>query len=419
MKRSLETWSVGASIVLCLGWVTFHFSGHALARSISTIFQGPLVRAADGKFSDPIAFVYGRASECLWLATLMILFGFALAYLWKYLGKRPTAQPARGLITGVCGFILLNVLAFFAGSTVAFWIPFYNKVQVDNFAQYQIKKTLFDEVVGQRRAVLLGSSQTNRSIDEVLLNQQIGKKLWTTELTQPGARGFDMLTLSRDIPFSKGDVMICYLSEIMFYGKGSGIVAAEFINFPEVRDAVELNGWKLLSTDSVQSGLLGRILPLYRFRNSFSHRVLGWTIANTEQMRFDHSLIQNLDQQANSRAPGLRIGETSDFEQAAFSRMVGELSAKGCKLIIIEGHTHPALRKYLDPAVITHLHGFLSNLKKQHPLSVTLMDGSSIFTPSEADFADLVHFTESAQTRFTHGLATYLDFHISDEDWNR
>lgn len=419
MKGPLETWTIRAVIMLGIGWTMFHFTGNALARSISAIFRAPLLRAADGKFSDTTAFVHARMAECLWLATLAILSVFAVAYLWRSLGKRSDLAPIRGLITGIFGFILLNVLAFFAGSTVAFWIPFYNKVRVDNFAQYQIKKTLFDEITGQRRAVLLGSSQTNRSIDEVLLNQQIGKRLWTTEFTQPGVRGFDMLTLSRDIPFAKGDIMICYLSEIMFYGKGSGLVAAEFMNFPEVRDVSDLNGWKLLSTESVQSGLMGRLIPLYRFRNSFSHRTLGWKIANVEQMRFDHSLEQDLDQQAKTRAPGLRIGETSEFEQAAFARMVDELSAKGCKLIIIQGHTHPAMRKYMDPAVIPHLHAFLSNLREKHPENMTLMDGSSFFSPSETDFVDLVHFSDSAQTRFTLELATYLDTHMDEGKRNR
>jgi hypothetical protein len=356
--------------------------------------------------------------ECLWLATLAALSAFAIACLWRHLGKQPKLHPLRGLITGVFGFLLLNVLAFFAGSTVAFWIPFYNKVQVDNFAQYQIKKVLFDEI-GWRRAVLLGSSQTNRSIDEVLLNQRIGGKIWTTEFTQPGARGFDMLTLSRDIPFRKGDTMICYLSEIMFYGKGSGIVAAEFMNFPEIRDAVDLDGWKLLPTDAVQSGLIGRLVPLYRFRNSLSHRAFGWQIANVEQMRFDRSLEQNLDQQAKTRAPGLKIGETSRFEQAAFARMVDELSAKGCRLLIIEGHTHPAMRKYLDPGITPHLHGFLSALAEKHPENMTLIDGSSFFTPAESDFVDLVHFSDAAQTRFTIELAGYLNAHMDNDRRNQ
>jgi len=414
MKRSLGTWSIRAAIVLGIGWIGFLVCGRIISDSISAIFRGPLLRAADGKFRDPSAFVHSRVEECLWLATLATLSIFAIACLWRYLEKRPSLQPVRGLITGACGFVLLNILAFFAGSTVVFWIPFYNKVQVDNFAQYQIKKVLFEEI-GWRRAVLLGSSQTNRSIDEVLLNQRIGGKIWTTEFTQPGARGFDMLTLSRDIPLGEGDTMICYLSEIMFYGKGSGIVAAEFMNFPEIRDAVDLNGWKLLPTEAVQSGLMGRLVPLYRFRNSFSHRALGWQIANVEQMRFDHSLEQNLDQQAKTRAPGLKIGETSEFEQAAFARMVDELSAKGCRLVIIEGHTHPAMRKYLDPAIIPHLHGFLSALAAKHPKNMTLIDGSSFFTPAETDFVDLVHFSDASQTRFTLELATYLGAHLTDE----
>ncbi|GAA5128598.1 hypothetical protein GCM10023212_35250 [Luteolibacter yonseiensis] len=354
-------------------------------------------------------------AEAMELFTLTILCAFAAAVFWKWLGSSPRLRPARGLAMGAVIFLLLNVMALAAGSTVLFWAIFYDKGNVDNFAQYHIKRALMEETSGRPRAILLGSSQTNRAIDEVLMNRRIGRRLWTTELAQPGARGFDMLTLSRDIPFKKGDLMICYLSEIMFYGKGSGIVAAEFMNFSEIPDAVEWNGWDFLVPKAVQSGLIGRVFPLYRYQKSISHRVLGWDITHVTQKKFDQSLETDLEEQARRRAPQLDIGETSAFEQAAFTRMVEELSAKGCEILVIEGHTHPAMRKYLDPTVVPHLRHYLSDLAARHPDHMILREGASFFTPEAADFADLVHFTDQAQQRFTLELVTYLDQAFPDQ----
>lgn len=404
-----------ASFGLGSAWLMLLLFGRPAAHAVAGRFQEVLRKAADGKFEDPAEFVHGRITECMMLVTVAVLCGFAAAGLWKWLGRYSNWKPVRGLIIGVWVFLLLNFLAFFAGSTVLFWAPFYNKTHVDNFAQYHIKRTLFEEIREKRRAVLIGSSQTNRAIDEVLMNREMGDRIWTTELAQPGARGFDMLTLSRDIPFRKGDLAICYLSEIMFYGKGSGIVAAEFMNFSEIPDAFDLRGWSFLSPEAVGSGLAGRALPLYRFRESLSHRVLGWTITHADQTRFDQSLESDLEQQARRRAPGLDIGETSAFEQAAFARMVEELSAKGCTLLVIEGQTHPAMRKFMDPAVVPQLHRYLSDLAARHPGRMILRNGTSFFTPAASDFADLVHFTDPAQRRFTLDLVNYLDQAYPDE----
>lgn len=390
------------------GWAVFLFAGKPLAAAIARRYEATLARAADGKFDDPVAFIHGRIEEGLTLVTVGLLLIVATFALWRWLGNRNAWLPLRGLVTGVAVFLFLNVFAWSAGRTVLFWALFFDKTRIDNFAQYHIKRSLMAENHGKRRAILLGSSQTNRSIDEVLMNQKIGKNIWTTELTQPGARGFDLLTLSRDIPMRRGDIVICYLSEIMFYGSGSGIVAADFMNFSEVRDASQLGGWSHFPDGAARSGLLGRVLPLYRYRNSISHRALGWDMTHLEQRRFDQSLETDLEAQAKRRAPTLGLGDASRFEEAAFARMAAELADKGCTLVVISGDTHPALRLHMNPEVISHLERFLADLAERHPHHFVLLHGNDFFHPSESDFMDLVHFNDAAQQRFTLDLSRYL-----------
>ncbi|MCW1921272.1 hypothetical protein OKA05_01830 [Luteolibacter arcticus] len=415
MKPRLKPLAIATLLLTAGGWGVFLGFGRKLAVAIAHRFEGVLSRVANGKFDDPVSFVHGRLAEGLALATLVFVLVAATLWIWTWLGRRSSWAPLRGLIAGVAVFVFLNIVAWAAGQTVLFWALFYDKTQIDNFAQYHIKRALMDEVHGKRRAILLGSSQTNRSIDEVLMNQMIGDRIWTTELTQPGARGFDLLTLSRDIPLQRGDIVICYLSEIMFAGSGNGIVVASFMNFSEVPDAFQLGGWSHLPGEAVRSGLLGRVLPLYRYRDSLSNRVLGWSISHLDQQRFDQSLESDLEAQAMRRAPELRLDEASGFEQMAFSRMAGELADKGCTLLVISGDTHPAMRRHVNPEVIEHLERFLTDLTKKYPRNVVLIHGSEFFKPTDSDFADLVHFTDAAQRRFSLKLSEYLrDFHADD-----
>ena len=311
---------------------------------------------------------------------------------------------------GVLIFSLANVFAWCAGQTVLFWTLFYNKTQVDNFAQYQIKSALLREMSRRPHAILIGNSQTNTNIDEVLMNQMIGGRLWTTELSQPGAGAFDLLTLSRNMPLVKGDIIICYLSEIYFYGNGnSGGVPSDFFGFSEIPDVLSRKGWDLFPKGAIRSGLVGRLVPIYRYRNSLSHAILGWQIVNVKQSEFDASLETDLEEQARRRAPTLTLGRSSGFQQSAFAAAVAELSSKGCTTILIAGDTHPKLQKHMNSEVRKDMMAYLDRLRDAGKGSVIVVEGSEFFTPEESDFMDLVHFRKPSQERFTRRLIPYLE----------
>ena len=397
-----------ATAVVAVAWAVFACCGNQVAGVLASRFERILQRVANGKFEDPVVFVHGRMMECLILLAVAVALWLLGWVVFRHPRMRSLPPMVAGLGLGLWGFCCLNVLAWVAGQTVVFWSLFYDKAQVDNFAQYQIKNTLIREIHGKHRVILIGNSQTNRSIDEVAMNKAGGGKLWATELSQPGAKGFDLLTLTRQMHIGQGDVVVCYLSEIYFYGGGSGAVAAEFFSFRELPDVFALRGWDLFPDGAIASGLLGRVLPLYRFRNSLAHRLLGWQLTSLKQREFDQSLEEDLEAQANRRGGQLQEGRSSAFEQAAFSRMVAEVAGKGASLVLIAGHNHPALQRHMNPALRADLTGFLARLESNHPGRVTVIDGGKFFQPVEADFADLVHFTDPAQQRFTAALTGYL-----------
>ena len=407
MKRN-TIFTVIASSALLAYAVVLHFYGEVIATRLSDKFGSSLSAVSNGKFEDPATFILGRLWESLWLS--LALFGLVISFVWLSRRlRRHSKNPGRvGLINGVLAFVAFNLFVWACGQTVLFWSLFYNKRNVDNFAQYQIKRLLLDEVHDRQRVILIGNSQTNRSIDEIAINSALKGKLWATELTQPGARGFDMLILARDIPLRKGDWVVSYISEISFYGAGSGIVAADFLHFGEIRDLNEMQGWEMLSPGSARSGLLGRLLPLYRYRNSLSRRFLGAEAVGIRQRRHDSSLTPNLDELAEITASKLSIGKGSDFEKKSFARLADQLADAGCRFIIIRGALHPALEDRLEDGVSDDLDGFLSALGTTHPQSVAVIDGEGIMPTDEESFDDLVHFTKEAQARFSASFAEAL-----------
>jgi len=126
------------------------------------------------------------------------------------------------------------------------------------------------------------------------------------------------------------------------------------------------------------------------------------------QARFDASLEQDLESQAERRAPELKAGKNYEFEKAAFTRLVRELTARGCVTVLIAGHMHPAMQRRMDPGLRKSMRGFLDHLQASGGGSVTIVDGARFFEPAAGDFMDLVHFNDDSQRRFTCKLVDFL-----------
>lgn len=414
MKGRFHQAGLFVAILIAISWMLYFLSAEQLSQWVGNHYGAVLSRIGGGKFDDPALFVKGRIREIVFLSTMAALLGYPGIAINRWLKRKQAWLPARGIIMGTLIFILANAFAWCAGQTVLFWTLFYNKTQVDNFAQYEIKSALLREMPQRRHAILIGNSQTNTNIDEVLMNRMIGGRLWTTELSQPGASPFDLLTLSRNMPLVKGDIIICYLSEIYFYGDGNaGGVPADFFGFSEIPDVHSLKGWNLFPKGAIRSGLIGRLLPIYRYRNSLSHRILGWQIVNLKQYEFDASLETDLEEQARRRAPKLKMGRFSRFQQASLAAAVAELSTRGCTTILIAGNTHPKLQKHMNPRVREDMTAYLERLRVAGKGNVIVVEGSEFFTPKDSDFLDLVHFSKPSQERFTRLLIPYLESIIS------
>lgn len=407
MKLSRKIFYLSPFVLLILGWLLFIVAGRAASEWVVKISGEQLTRISDRKFNDSAGFIHERLFELLALTSLLVVLLYVGVAIHLFL-KRKTLMVAHAIGGGLTAYVLLNVYLYVCGNTALFWMALYSPVDIDNFVQYQIKRILRDEVKSERRAVILGNSQANRSIDETILNQQLGDSLWTTDLTQPGARGFDMLVLSRDTEWKEGDILISYISEVMFYGGGSGVVVSDFIHFGDLKDLNDLNGWSEMEEGSVTKGLLGRVVPSYRYGASFSKRILGADISSIRQRDYDAALEEDLDKQGENRSSAFSVDAGSRFQLDAFERMAGELVAAGGELVLIDGYVHPALDEQMPVLVREDMSRFLRELKKAHGDKVAIIKADELLPQSSESFDDLVHFSEDAQAKFSQRLADEL-----------
>lgn len=409
MKLSKKQILLG--VVALLPLVLYPALGGWVARNIADIFGATLARINDGKFEDPLVFVRGRMKEALvifYSLLAVVIVVISLGHLWRN-------RSYAGLLNGIAVFLGVNFLAWIGGNSVLICSLFYDEINVDNFIQYQIKRKLLTETSDKPRVILIGNSQTNRNIEERLLNEELGDRIWTTELTQPGTRGFDMLVLARDIPLRRGDFVMTYFSEIVCYGGSSGTVVPRFLHFGDLNDLVELDGMGRLYSGALKNGIVARIFPLFRYQESISKKILGPDITNIGQFRFDTSRKPDIDEMAGQIAASFSTGAGADFEKNSVIRMAEDMRNKGCTLIIIKGDLNPALVRLLSPEVKKDMRQFYTLIEQKFPDTVITVDGSDFLAPTEDTFTDIVHSTDEAQIEFTKELAKFLNKTVAEK----
>lgn len=373
-------------------------------------FGEAILHAGAGKFDDVNQFAHGRIREILLIATVGV--GLSLLYsLLLGLLAKVRSRAIRVFAGGVIAFVGVNAMLMTCDSTVCYWMALYSPVHIDNFVQFEIKRGLFDEFEGRQRLLIMGNSQANRCIDEIVLNDRFGSSIWSTDFTQPGARGFDLLVAKRELDLRRSDLVILFVSEISFYGGGSGIVVSNFLHFEDLRDLQELEGWQEQQPGSLRKGLLGRMIPCYRHSEPLSWRVFGGELLGLKQTEWDENRNDHASQQAVRHHGGFAIDAGARFQWAAFLRLVSELVAQGCQILVLEGDLHPTLREQIPGEIHDHMVRELSSLGTQYGAQVTLLQGSMLLDPEPFHFKDLVHFSDQAQKEHSEARVDYL------EDW--
>src|SRR5689334_1968124 len=241
--------------LLVLGWLVFAILGHRLASVIASRAAGVIARMAKGKIAEPSAFIYGRAFDALWLATILLLLILIFFRLKPRLMRRSRLESWVWL--SILAFILLNVWVGSAMQRALFWAILYSGEGSSNYTQFKLKEKLMAEAPPIPRAILLGSSQVRAQIDENLLNRELTNRLWTTELHFPGSAAFDVALVSRHLPHQKVDFLISYVSEGYFFSGPSFNTLPYFASFTDVPWFQDLGAYEVYRNRAFYTGMLG------------------------------------------------------------------------------------------------------------------------------------------------------------------
>jgi hypothetical protein len=406
MKKPLWVFII-VGVGLAVGWLGYMLAGESAARLIAKHFGNTLLRLGQGKFTDPVWFVYNRLREALWLATAGELLAFTYWCLALLVRRRFAGAIWQGVVLGVLGFVMLNLWAGAATNTALFWGVLGVGGGLQNLMQFQMKRILLEEEQTPMRAVLMGNSQTRAEIKEELLNQAFGTNLWTTELHFPGAHGYDLLLLEDQIEKANPQIVICYLTEGYFYDGSHGQTPPNFLGWRDLPELWRLGGERYLSWDEILSGLLGDICPLFRCREVFVQRFFGPQTAQLKQMEYNQALEPDLRMRAEIEKSGFHLNAESDFQKQAFEVFVARCRAAHRRVILLEGGFNPLLERQIAPAVHSDMLNYLESLKERYA-NVTLIPASALPAQMPADYVDLDHVTEGMQRRFTLRLADLL-----------
>ena len=97
------------------------------------------------------------------------------------------------------------------------------------------------------------------------------------------------------------------------------------------------------------------------------------------------------------------------LSQVAFHMMAESLNEQNIPLLVIDGPTHPLIRKFYDPRLDSIYDDFWRGAAATH--GFTYLPGSELPTFEDADFNDFTHLNAAARMRLTAFIADYLQAH--------
>lgn len=394
-------------LALAAGWLGYALAGGKVAALVAEHFGGLLMRLGQGKFRDSAWFVQFRMMEVLWLATVALALAVAHWGFNLWLKRRWPTANWRGIANGMLGFVTLNIWVGTALNTALFWAVLGMGGGVQNLMQFQFKRILLEENRTPVRAVLMGNSQTRAEIKEEILNAELGTNFWATELHFPGSHGYDILLLEDQIRKARPDMVICYVTEIYFYGSSQGETPPNFLGLSDLPELWRLGGEHYLTWNELFSGLLGDICPIFRCRQVFAQRLFGSATAQIKQQQYDMSLNPDLGKRAEEHKSGLRISPESTFQKRAFELFVSDCEVSGRRIVLLEGGFNPLFERQIDPAIHQDMHEYLVGLQQRHH-NVVLFPLSVLPKQTVKDYDDLDHVNPDMQQRFSLWLAEQI-----------
>ena len=401
--------------LLVITWVGVALTRSILSNALAARIGEGLIRASEGKISEPSIYILNRINDALFLGFFAFLIILLIGSLNGFYSRKPWFQSFGWIIQSIMIFLGINIWLSIAGQKNLFWAVLTQGADTHNLARFYFKKTLLAENKRPSQAILMGSSQTRAQIEEGYLNTLLGEKLFTTELHYPSSRCYDLLLTLRHIDSARMTNVICYLSESYFYLNTYSLAFPYFFRANDWSEALKIGALKHNSGRAISYAALGQVMALFRFREVLAQRFLGVPITQIEQNTYNTQLATDLEQRAISVALDYRQDDQSRFQMQALEQFVIECERRGLRLVICCGQLNPVLSRHLNPSMRAEMVAWLKDLQKRHSKMV-LWFQEDLLIQTEKDYADLTHVTPDCQQAFTRRLAGLLQTLNQSED---
>ena len=392
-----------------LAWAVFGSLGDRLSSSVASRFGPRILAATGGKVSNARSFV----KDCLQDSALLLTAACLLTLAHRCLAvpaSRRFPTPTRWVVEGWSVFLGLNIFAGIAAHTLLFWCLLYTGTEsVQNYTQWRIKQSLMKEADAPRQAVLLGASQTWAQIDAGVLNERLGRRIWTTDLSFPGSSFYEMALCLERLPHVPVAYVITYVSEANFYTGGDNGRLLYFFGLRDLPAYWALGPDKPRCDQFLLCGLLGDVFPLYRVWDPFITRLrVGRVLTQPHQARTNLPSKTALAARALQLAKSYGFGPACSFNQRTFTTFARMCRDRGCRLVVCCGQLNPIFERALNPALRPDMLAFLRDQARRDS-NIVLLEESQLLPQNEDDYDDLTHVSFAARTRSSQHIADALE----------
>jgi hypothetical protein len=391
--------------MLGLAWLGNAWAGHAVGRFAAAHFYDKLEIMAAEKVPDCAEFVTARLTDGIYLLTLVWIGGVLVSAVGCYLAKSKSRFAP--WIAGVGLFIALNIGCLLAAHTALFWLLL-RGTSVENQAQFHAKENLLREVNIRPVLANVGSSQANAQFDEVVFNSEVAGKAWMMDFSYPGTSASDEFFVGERFGPKDVNEFVYYISFANIYAMGRDAgTARDLMRLRDLPASISIGAWKFFYPDTARYTALGMICPLFQYRASLQHALLGPTalppkIVDAPALNETESIKRELTSYG--------FTDESDFQKKAFRRLIENCAAKGQRVVVIVGQANPVYEAQVPPVIEQDFHDFLKQCAADYP-SVTLVYQNELLVQPPSDYRDHMHVTPEVAKEFSKAFAKWYLAH--------
>lgn len=324
----------------------------------------------------------------------------------------------------VFGFALLLAGAdYYVGHSprAALFLAHYSDIAFDNPLQIRLKLNSVQRDPAKKLVLVLGSSVARESVEEEIIEQELGGKVQVINLGFFHARPVDLWLLSDELRRLRPDLVLLVLTAADIFRQYNFALTMRYYFSPRIYDLVEVPQLLSHARDYFYS-LLGRVSFVFRYRDSVSSALVRWAKdslgiepwRNRGKYRFaeQKEFLPPLDSRLSFFGEDF-LPDPQELNSRALRKLVESFRQDGAKLLMIPALNHPRLDKELHRVKREDVLNWRDGRLPPELGDLAQNHGVTVLYPEKARFpgalyADYVHLNTAGRRVFSLWLANWL-----------